>query len=131
MTLLEALVQYGVTKGVLEGDGVDTYRDFMPETPDDVVAFAEYAGKPVDPLIDAVHRSVQVKTRSRSAIAAREKAVRLFKIFSSTSEDRRVDFTKDLWGQVYVRQPPYKLSQDGSDRTIYCFNLGITTNIID
>lgn len=131
MTLLEALVQYGVTNGVLEGDGADTYRDFMPETPDNVVVFAEYEGRPANPLIDAVHRSVQIKTRSRDAVAAREKAVRLFNIFNSTSEDRRVDFTKDLWGQVYVRQPPYKLSQDANERTIYCFNLGITTNIID
>lgn len=131
MTLLEALVQYSVEKGVLDGDGVDTYRDFMPETPDNVVVFAEYEGRPANPHIDAVHRSVQIKVRSRDAVAAREKAVRLFKIFNSTSEDRRVDFTKDLWGQVYVRQPPYKLSQDVSERTIYCFNLGITTNIID
>lgn len=131
MTLLEALVAYGVSKGVLAGDGVDTYRDFMPETPDDIAVFAEYSGSPANPYIDAVHRSVQVKTRSRDAVAARDKAVELFKIFWSSSDDRRVDFTEDLWGQVYVRQPPYKLSQDGSDRTIYCFNLGITTNIIE
>ena len=131
MTLLEALVQYGVACGVLIGDGEDAYRDFMPETPDDVIVFAEYSGSPVHPHIDAVHRSVQVKTRSRSSVSARQKAVQLFTIFNSTSDDRRVDFTKDLWGQVYVRQPPYKLSQDNSGRTIYCFNLGITTNIID
>ena len=131
MTLLEALVRYGIACGVVEGDGVDAYRDFMPETPDDVIVFAEYEGSPTSPMFGAVHRSVQVKTRSRNAAAAREKAVQLFTIFNPTSEDRRVDFTKDLWGQVYVRQPPYKLSQDSSDRTIYCFNLGITTNIID
>ena len=131
MTLLEALVTYGVAKGVLVGDGEDSFRDFMPEAPDNVIVFHEYAGDPVSPFTDSVHRSVQVKVRSKSATLARAKAWQLIGIFRSASESLRVDFTDSLWGQVYIRQTPFKISQDESNRTVYCFNLGITTNILE
>lgn len=131
MTLLESLIAYGVVKGVLVGDGEDSFRDFMPDAPDNVVVFHEYAGSPVSPYMDSVHRSVQVKVRNASATAARAKALDLMRIFTSESESLRVDFTDELWGQIYVRQTPYKLSQDTSDRITYCFNLGITTNILE
>ena len=131
MTLLEALISYGVASSVLAGDGVDSFRDFMPPSPDTVVVFHEYSGDPVSPFTDAVHRSVQVKVRDKSAEAARAKALQVVGIFKSSTEDLRIDFSKDLWGQVYVRQMPFKLTHDESDRVIYCFNLGITTNIIE
>lgn len=131
MTLLEALVAYGVIKDVLVGDGEDSFRDFMPEAPNDVVVFAEYPGDPVSPFTTCVHRSVQVKVRSVDAESARAKAVQIMSIFKSTDESLRIDFTDTLWGQVYIRQTPFKLSQDESDRVIYCFNLGITTNILE
>lgn len=131
MNLLEALVAYGVAKGVLVGDGEDSFRDFMPEVPDNVVVFHEYTGSPVSQFTDSLHRSVQVKVRALGATDAKAKIWRLFDIFRSTSEDLRVDFTSELWGQVYVRQPPCKLSQDTDGRVTYCFNLGITTNILE
>ena len=130
MTLLEVLVAYCVKLGILTGDGEDTYRDFMPELPDYCVVFAEYNGAPRSPFMDAVHRSVQIRVRSRDSIEARQKAVQLYKAFSDTTEELRINFTDELWGQVYVRQPPYKINQDRSERTIYGFNRGITTNII-
>lgn len=131
MTLLEALVAYGVSKGVLVGDGQDSFRDFMPEKPDYAIVFHEYAGDPVSPFTDSVHRSVQVKVRSLYATAAKAKAWQLIDIFRSETESLRVDFTESLWGQVYIRQTPFKVSHDESDRVTYCFNLGITTNILE
>lgn len=131
MTLLEALVSYGVAKGVLVGDGVDSFRDFMPDTPDNIIVFHEYQGSPVSPFTENVHRSVQVKVRDKSPTVARTKALQLCSIFKSASESLRVDFSDTLWGQVYIRQTPFKLSQDTGDRVTYCFNLGITTNILE
>lgn len=131
MTLLEALIQYCVDNGVLVGDGDDSYRDFTPETPDTVVTFAEYSSDPVSPFIDCVHRSVQVKSRSRDAEAARVKALQILDVFKSDTESLRVDFSNTLWGQVYIRQTPFKLEQDTAGRVVYCFNLGITTNILE
>lgn len=129
--LLLSLIEYGVSKGVLVGDGEDSYRDFMPEVPDSIVVFHEYAGQPVTPVTDCVHRSVQVKVRSMDAEAAHAKALQLFEIFRSDTESQRVDFSDTLWGQVYIRQTPFKLSQDTAGRVTYCFNLGITTNILE
>lgn len=131
MSLLECLVAYGNANGVLDGDGVDSFRDFMPEVPDNVVVFHEYAGAPLSPFTSIVHRSIQVKVRNKNATEARSKALALVDIFKAPSESLRIDFTKELWGQVYIRQAPFKLSQDTSDRTTYCFNLGITTNILE
>lgn len=131
MTLLQLLIEYGVDKGILAGDGIDSFRDFMPEKPCMVTVFAEYSGGPVSQYIDAVHRSVQVKVRDVDAESARSAAVQLFNIFRATSENLRIDFTDELWGQVYIRQTPFKLEQDEQDRVTYCFNLGITTNILE
>lgn len=131
MSLLLALIEYGVSKGVLVGDGKDSYRDFMPELPDTAVTFAEYAGNPVSQFIDCVHRSVQVKSRSMDAEAARAKAMQLLDIFKADDESLRINFSDTLWGQVYIRQTPFKLEQDTAGRVTYCFNLGITTNILE
>lgn len=131
MNLLECLVAYCVSNGVIVGDGEDAFRDFTPPLPDAVVVFHEYAGDPVSPFTDSVHRSVQIKVRDKSAEAARAKALLVLGLFKSDTESLRVDFTNDYWGQVYIRQTPFKLDQDESDRVTYCFNLGITTNIIE
>ena len=131
MTLLEALIEYGVSKGVLVGDGRDSFRDFMPEKPDRVVVFHEYAGDPPSPFTSVVHRSVQVKVRNVDAEVARGKALQIYKLFRTEAEDLRIDFSSTLWGQVYIRQTPFKLEQDTAGRVTYCFNLGITTNIIE
>lgn len=128
MTLLEDIVAYLVSKGVVEGDGIDIYRDFKPEAPDNIVSLHEYQGDAVSPYTDVVHRSVQVVVRNRRAEDAQVLATKLFKAFRSDTETLRIDFTPTRWAQVHVRQTPHKFSQDESDRVHYGFNLGITTN---
>lgn len=129
MTLLEDIVTYLCTKGLVQGDGVDTFRDFKPETPDNIVSLHEYAGDPVSPYMNEVHRSVQVVVRNVSASEAKRIADLLCKAFRAQDESLRIDFTDTRWGQVYIRQAPYKFLQDASDRVHYGFNLGITTNM--
>ena len=131
MSLLVSLIEYCVNEGVLHGYGEDAFADFVPEVPDTVVVFHEYTGDALTPFTDNVHRSVQIKVRDTSAEAARTKALSVLNVFKSKTENLRVDFSKDLWGQVYIRQLPFKLQQDGSNRVTYCFNLGITTNILE
>lgn len=129
MHLLEDITTYLVEQGLVEGDGIDVYRDFKPESPDNIVSLHEYQGDPVSPYTEVVHRSVQIVVRNKNAEAARSLAIRLYKAFMSSAEDRRVDFTPTRWAQVYIRQAPHKFSQDESDRVHYGFNLGITTII--
>ena len=127
MHLLEDIATYLAEQGLVDAD--DVYRDFKPESPDNIVSLHEYQGDPVSPYIETVHRSVQVVVRNKSADAARSLAIKLYNAFLSSTEDRRVDFTPTRWAQVYVRQAPHKFSQDASDRVHYGFNLGITTTI--
>lgn len=129
MTLLKDIVTYLTDLGIVQGDGVDTFRDFKPETPDNIVSLHEYQGDPASAFMQEVHRSVQIVVRNKNAVAAQEKAKQIFEALRAPSEDLRINFTPTRWGQVYLRQPPYKFSQDESDRVHYGFNVGITTTI--
>lgn len=131
MGLLLSIISYLVDSGVCLGDGVDCYRDFMPEEPNFAIVFHEYEGDDILPYTEHVHRSVQVKVRDTNAEIARMKAVQICTMLRSSAEDRRIDFNESVWGQVYIRQAPFKLSQDEDGRITYCFNLGITTNILE
>lgn len=125
--LLLDIVTYLVTNGVVQGDGVDAFRDYTPESPDSLVALHEYQGDPATPYDSNVHRSVQVSARDKDADAARQKALEIFQLLSS--ENRIINFTSERWGQVYLRQPPFRMKTDESDRVTYGFNVGITTTI--
>lgn len=125
--LLLDIVTYLTTNGAIEGDGVDTFRDFIPESPDNIVAITEYTGSPIVPHEPAAHRSVQVSVRNLSADAARVKANEIFKLFRS--ENSIIVFTPERWGQVSLRQPPFRMKTDNADRVTYGFNMGITTSL--
>lgn len=129
MTLLEDIVAYFVSEGLVVGDGVDTFRDFKPESPDNIVSLHEYGGDGVSPYTDVVHRSVQVLVRNTSASAAQELAKELFSSLRKYDEVQRLNLTDSRWGQIHLRQTPYKISQDEKNRVHYGFNLGITTTI--
>ena len=129
--LLLDIVAYLTTKGVVSGDGIDIFRDFIPEMPDDIVIITEYQGSPVLPYESAVHRSVQLSVRGKNADIARSKALEIFSLLQEDIKDDsgRVDFTEERWGQVSLRQTPFRMSTDSSDRVRYAFNMGITTTI--
>lgn len=125
--LLLDIASYFVDSGFAQGDGIDIFRDFTPESPDSLIALHEYSGEPAVAYDPNVHRSVQVLIRDYNADTAREKALSLFK--SLISENHIVDFTEERWGQVYLRQPPFRISTDEKDRVTYGFNIGVTTTI--
>lgn len=125
--LLLDIVTFLADNGVVQGDGVDAFRDFMPEAPDSLVALHEYKGDPAVAYDPNVHRSVQVTARDKDADVARQKALKIYKLL--TSDNLIIQFTPDRWGQVYRRQPPFKIGQDNNDRVTYGFNIGITTTI--
>lgn len=118
------------SKSLVSGDGIDTFRDIFPEEPDNIVVLYEYAGSPAFLQDSAVHRSVQISARNSDADAARQKIVSIFTAFQTAQKtDGRVDLTSKRWAQVYLRQPPFLLRRDENNRTIYVFNIGVTTTI--
>jgi len=129
-TLLLDIASFLKTKGIVTGDGVDTYRDFIPEEPDSLVALMEYKGDPANALDAAVHRSVQITTRNKNADIARQKALQIYKVLVDNQDEAYgIQFTSDRFGQVYIRQTPFRYKTDENHRAYYCFNIGITTNI--
>lgn len=128
--LLLDIITFLTAKGVVIGDGVDAFRDFIPEEPDTLVALIEYRGDPASPVDPSVHRSVQVSTRDKDADLARQKALDIFKVFVDNQDETcKIDFTDTRWGQIYLRQPPFRYKTDENNRAYYCFNIGITTTI--
>lgn len=125
--LLLDIVTFLADNGVVHGDGVDAFRDFTPEAPDSIVALHEYKGDPAVSYDPNVNRSVQVTVRDKDADVARQRALDIYKLFMS--DNLIVNFTSDRWGQVHLRQPPFKIGQDNNDRVTYGFNIGITTTI--
>lgn len=125
--LLLDIVTFLVDNKIVQGDGVDAFRDFTPEAPDSLVALHEYKGDPAVFYDPNVNRSVQVTVRDKDADVARQKALNIYKLL--TSDNLIVQFTPDRWGQVHLRQPPFKIGQDNNDRVTYGFNIGVTTTI--
>lgn len=128
--LLLDIALFLTAAGVVIGDGIDTFRDIMPEQPDTAISLQEYAGDPGSPVDEAVNRSVQVISRSSNADTARQLAKSIYATLRAAQRsDGFVQFTVDRWGQVYIRQPPFFFKRDENNRTYYAFNLGITTTI--
>lgn len=125
--LLLDIVTFLADNKIVQGDGVDAFRDFTPEAPDSLVALHEYKGDPAVSYDPNVNRSVQVTVRDKDADVARQKALDIYKLL--TSDNLIVQFTPDRWGQVHRRQPPFKIGQDNNDRVTYGFNIGVTTTI--
>lgn len=125
--LLLDMVLFFKSAGLVKGDGIDAFRDILPNSPDNCVSLVEYAGSPSTMGVELVNRSVQVSVRDSSANAARAKALLLFK--SLQSDNAFVRFTPDRWGQVYLRQTPFRLKVDTQNRIVYAFNVGVTTTI--
>ena len=125
--LLLDIVTFLADNKIVQGDGVDAFRDVTPEAPDSLVALHEYKGDPAVFYDPNVNRSVQVTVRDKDADVARQKALYIYKLL--TSDNLIVQFTPDRWGQVHLRQPPFKIGQDNNDRVTYGFNIGVTTTI--
>lgn len=121
------IVTYLTNKNLVVGDGADTFRDFTPNKPDSVVVLTEYNGSPACYYDSNVNRSIQVLVRDKDADIARTKALSIYK--SLVSENLIVKFTETRWGQVHLRQTPFRLTTDDSNRVSYVFNVGITTTI--
>jgi len=125
--LLLDMVNYAIAQDVVTGDGVDIFRDFMPDGPDNCVALIEYSGE-VAFINNMLNRSIQVRIRNTDYVNCKVKAIAMYDIlYQPESEIRIVDFTATRWGIVKAREYPYLLNRDERDRYIFTFRLGIVT----
>lgn len=112
----------------IEYIGYDIFLDFMPDTPDKAVTIYEIPGlPPIFGNTDTV-RNIQVRIRDNDYDYCKDLAHTIFNLFK-TSAQQDVQFTSDRVGIPYIRNVPTKLLIDEKNRTIFFFNLYITTRL--
>lgn len=105
--------------------GYSIFEDTMLDEPDNAIAIYEYAGVSPIPQIESTLRSLQIVSRSKSSLAAKQMANSIVAVLRP--EDGILDLTTERWCQIVVRQAPFKLKVDPSGRTYYVFNVGLNT----
>lgn len=101
------------------------YKDTIPDNPDTAIAIFEYAGSGGPAQVAGALRSIQIVSRALKVADARKKALELYA--SLVTEDGIINLTPERWGQINLRQTPFKMKVDEKGRNYYAFNLGITT----
>lgn len=127
MTLQEDICSLLKANSLVTDYGVDCFGNYMPEEPSNLVVIHEYPGDPYDPLAGFANRSIQISVRDLSASTAESKCLSIFKLF--IAENKQIKISDTRTAQVHLRQTPFKLYQDTLDRTVFCFNIGITTTL--
>lgn len=123
--LLLDIVLYFKAHNAVLGDGIDCFRDYAPEKPDAAVVLYEYQGAPKVLHEDTTHRSIQVTVRDIDPDTARKRALELYNLLDK--QNLIVQFTPERWGEVSLRQTPFRIKTDANNRAIYGFNIGVTT----
>lgn len=122
--LLTDLITYFAQQGVVQGDGIDAFRDTAPDSPDSMVVIYEYVGSPIAGDTDAAERSLQIVARAHSATEAKLKAREIHKLIRVQG---LLQVTAERWVQIIERQLPFKIKVDSNGRVYYGFNVGVIT----
>lgn len=128
-TLLEDLVQWIVDNGLCEGDGIDIFRDYLPDIPDKLICLIEYdSNLPTTKFNQSCVYYIQVVCRDIIASGALRKATQIFNLFHQVNENV-TDLPNGRWALIYPRQAPFKIDEDEKRRVYYGFNVVITTSV--
>lgn len=125
--LLVDLESYLIANNFATVDGVDIFRDFLPDAPDNIVAVYEYAGLPGGVGVDTQLRLVQINVRNTSYSEARQKIHAIYNLFH-VPEDPLIQITPTRWSICQPRQVPFQRDRDNQGRVTFTFNMGITTH---
>lgn len=124
--LIKDIQQYLIAGGLAVADGVDLFRDKVPDSPDAVIVISEYSGSPMTPGVGAMDRSIQVIVRQPTYALAKSISWALFRALTDAIEPIK-NITATRWGIMHARMAPIKLSEDAHTRIQFVFNIGITT----
>lgn len=127
MGLLEDIEAYLITEELATVDGTDIFRNFEPDTPDEVVILNEYNTSPTVVGSDAYTRDVQVVARAKTAAGAETKSRQLFDALVHPI-DPIITLTLTREVVISAHQLPLKYRVDEETRVYYAFNLAVTTN---
>ena len=122
--LLLDLIEYLRGTGVVQGDGIDAFRDTAPDSPDTMCVLYEYQGSTPLPQIASVDRAIQFVARDKSATAAKNKARAMY---ASLTTDDGILVLPQRECFMLLRDPPFKIKVDSIGRVYYGFNTVCTT----
>lgn len=125
-SLLEDLEGIIVALGCATADGVDIFRDSMPDTPNNAIALYEYFGEPFQSA-EGIFRSVQVKVRRDTYSIARADSWQIYDALHNP--DDKIFTLGQRPALIFVRNTPTKLDTDSTGRTTFYFNMNITTKL--
>ena len=124
MSLLEDLEGIIIGLDCATQDGVDIFRDTLPDEPDDAIVLYEYYGEPFN-HVEGIFRSVQIKVRRKTYADARTISWQIYEeLHTPTDKIRALGGRPAL---ISVRNTPLKTESDGTGRTSFSFNINITT----
>ena len=131
--LLNRFGNFLINHGAVEGLGIDLSFDYVPDSPDQLVAIIEEVGGQV--VFSAFSRHIKILVRSGQHNPTWSK-VKCWEIFNLLNqEERSIDDRGDdpyedysnLWGVLDIKSSPYKLKVDQNGRYYYCFTFVFVT----
>ena len=110
-------------------DGVDIFRDWMPDSPNNAIALMEYPGTSAT-VSNADERNISVQVRNESYEKARKKIWAIYNLLYDPENDIRVidAITATRWVIVNARQAPFSLPKTDDGRFIFIFNMGVISS---
>lgn len=126
-SLIDKLIDYTIQYNMAQERAVDIFMDYMPDeqSTDIIININEYAGTGNAIFTDMSVRSIQIQVRSLDVSNARAKCWELFKLYCKDNLILEIDNSKMI---VQSRCSPTKLLTDTKGRTIFFFNMAVTTN---
>lgn len=124
--LLRDIIDHLATNTWVQGFGIDSFADYRPDIEITTLALYEYAGAESPPTISSVSRNIQVTVRDKSVDASRQRCWELYK--ELYTQERQLMLNGTRWVKLTLRQPPFRLSVDAKDRTIWSFNISTVSS---
>lgn len=128
-SILEDIGSYFKTKALITDDGVDYFRDQIPDSPDKAVACFQYGGSS-DTFGDAsMLVAVQVNVREVTYSKARKLIYSLYNAVQvpADADSQIIQLTANRYALIETLQPPFKTELDEKNRTIFKFNMNVVT----
>lgn len=124
--LTRDIAAYLESAGLVAGAGVDVFLDSRPDQPNNLVSIWDTGSYPPEYGISDIKRTVQITVRNTSSALSKSKSWAIFKALDKP--ENRVVMLNGRKAQIKAMQSPHFLETDASNRTLYVFNLGVTTS---
>jgi hypothetical protein len=124
--LLNDIAEFIISNNYATAIGSDIYLDYRPDGPDNIIVVNEYIGTPIE-YTEAAIRRLQIQVRNKNSNDARLLINNLYRMFNENIIYENLP--NNRYGIVSPTSTPTILTTDEENRTIYYFNLSITTKI--